>query len=100
MRRFGGLLVLFGLLMSAGLAANAVAVSAESEVAAPPQRLPKLVPQGGHSGYVSAPALSDDGSVMVTTSNYDRTARVWDVVSGDLRAIIPTVEKKVIVLSP
>jgi WD40 repeat protein len=49
---------------------------------------PQLALQLGHSDQVTYVAFSADGQTLVT-AGADKTARLWDVQQGELRAIIP-----------
>jgi len=54
----------------------------------------------GHTGDVTAVAYSNDGSMLVTGSN-DRTARLWDVNSGQqLLALVEDGDVNIVVFSP
>ena len=45
-----------------------------------------LTPLGGHQGAIVRFVFSDDGARLVTTS-FDRTARVFDVATGESREL-------------
>ncbi|MDX2203614.1 MAG: hypothetical protein NW223_12755 [Hyphomicrobiaceae bacterium] len=65
------------LLLAAGLAALAAA-RAVAQTSSPIE----IVPQIGHSGSVTAVAMSPDGRLMLSGSEVDNVAKLWDVETG------------------
>jgi WD40 repeat protein len=44
----------------------------------------------GHTGFIESAAFSPDGRTLATTASHDdRDARVWDVGTGKLKAVMP-----------
>jgi WD40 repeat protein len=65
----------------------------EPPVAQPPasnvqQPTPILVPQAGHGGRITTLAYAPDGKTLASGAE-DRTVRLWDTQSGELRAVLP-----------
>eukprot|EP00435_Cladocopium_sp_Y103_P017421 s2247_g4.t1 len=48
-----------------------------------------LVAGHGHSKAISSVKFAPDGQRLLTSSAYDGTARLWDVVSGNCHLVIP-----------
>src|SRR5690349_10207347 len=88
-------LLLFGLLSSALAAPQASRTPAHTPIAAPRQTAPDsplaaqptLVLQVGHTDSVRCVAFSPDGKTLATASQ-DNTARLWEVSTGRLKAIL------------
>jgi WD40 repeat protein len=49
---------------------------------------PQMVLQLGHRGYITAAALSRDGRVFATGA-IDKTVKLWDVQTGELKRTLP-----------
>eukprot|EP00913_Durusdinium_trenchii_P035808 g33507.t1 len=46
-------------------------------------------PESGHTKAISSVKFAPDGARILTSSAYDGTARLWEVVSGSCHLVIP-----------